>query len=186
MTDALCGWQDATGTVERHASASAGDAELDAGRCAISPPRRSKPADERLCAHAAIAARADFEHAAVMRGDAWLRHVRAISARVVVAGLTLVWLGQVGKGPHDRKGDLVAEFMPEPSPPDVFAVRAGLTAWARRPLLAGVAASASCAGLTRFPSPQVCCTGGAGGAARTARAAAVTGVTRIAREAYTG
>jgi hypothetical protein len=97
----LCGWQDATGTVERHASASAGDAELDAGRCAISPPRRSKPADERLCAHAAIAARADYEHAAIMRGDTWLRHVRAISARAVVAGLTLVWLGQVGKGPHD-------------------------------------------------------------------------------------
>jgi hypothetical protein len=28
-------------------------------------------ADERLCAHAAIAARADYEHAAIIRGDTW-------------------------------------------------------------------------------------------------------------------
>jgi hypothetical protein len=37
-------------------------------------------------------------------------HVRAVSTCAVVAGLTLVWLGQVGEGPRDGKDNELADL----------------------------------------------------------------------------
>jgi hypothetical protein len=45
--------------------------------------------------HSAIAARADYEHSAMMRGDNWRGTFGRYQPAPLVAGLTLVWLGQV-------------------------------------------------------------------------------------------
>jgi hypothetical protein len=45
--------------------------------------------------------------------DVWrrlARHVRSVRTGAVVAGLTLVWLGQVGEGPRDRERHDLAEL----------------------------------------------------------------------------
>jgi hypothetical protein len=75
-----------------------------AARAAVRRHRR------RQCAHAAIAARADFEHAAIMRGDAWQPVRRSGRCRGHTPPCTqdgvilwdLAWTRQRWEGQHEN------------------------------------------------------------------------------------